>query len=536
VPAELERIINKAIQKNRDLRYQSAAELRTDLQHLNVAISASPATARETRRFGIRTAISLTAVLLLAGIGIGLFRPGSPRGAGDSIVVLPFENGGNDPDVSYLSEGLPDSITDALSRVRNVRVIARTTASMYKAPFDVRRIGRELHVRAVVTGKCSRARSQIRIQADLIDAAAGTELWGQQYEGSPDEVLRIQRDLVEQVSERLRVEMTTEDKGNLSRHSTNNPEAYRLYLQGRYALGRTDLPNIKMSIELFTKALEIDSLYALAHAGLADSYIAMSGAYVKPNDAMPKARAAANRALELDPGLPEAHVSLGIIDCWYEFSCKESTNEFKHALGLNPNDAMAHLWYGWALLFTGHAADAIIQAQAAHELDPLSPFVETGLGQMYYYAGDPQEAIQRIRRVVELDPTFFPGHYYLGVAYLFAKDYSNAIHELEAATHLDSEAALPVAYLVYIHAMLGRKEEAGDWFKRLNELRKTTNVGPVAVAVVQVALGHREEAMGFLQEAYRDRDDSLTILKFDPVFDSLHSDPRYQELESRLYR
>ena len=184
---------------------------------------------------------------------------------------------------------------------------------------------------------------------------------------------------------------------------------------------------------------------------------------------------------------------------------------------------MAHLWYGWALIVSRRVPDAIAQAQAAHELDPLSLYVETGLGQMYYYAGDPREAVQRIRRVVESDPAFFPGRYYLGVAYLFAKDYTNAIHELEAAAHLDPQSSPPAAYLAYSYTMLRKKEQAGAWSKRLDELQKTANIPRYLLAIVQAGLGDHEQAINLLKKAYQGRDDMLPELKFDPVFDSLHS-------------
>ena len=187
-------------------------------------------------------------------------------------------------------------------------------------------------------------------------------------------------------------------------------------------------------------------------------------------------------------------------------------------------------------MVTGHPQDAIEQALAAHELDPLSPFVETGLGQLYYFAGDPQEAVQRIRKVVQSDPTFFPGHYYLGVAYLFAERYNDAIREFEAAGRLDPDHPGPVAHLAYAHAMLGRKEQAGAWLKRLNGLKDTTNISPYLFAVVHAGLGDPEQAIGFLQKAYRDRDDFLILLKLDHVFNRLHSDPRYQELVNSLDR
>ena len=372
------------------------------------------------------------------------------------------------------------------------------------------------------------------MQADLVDASAGTQLWGKQYQGKPDDMLQIQEDVVRNVIERLRWDVSEATQRQLTRAPTTSPEAYELYLRGRHALSRSTVADTQKGIEFFQKALELDPAYALAYTGLADSYLGLSGMHLVPRDAMVKARAAAKHAVELDSALPEGHVSMGVTQMYYDYAWRESEEQFKRAINLNPFEPSVRLWYGWNLVLRGNHRAGIAQAQRAHELDPLSSFVETGLAQMHYFAGQPEVAIQRLRSVVGADAGFFNGHYYLGVAYLYAARYTEAIQELEQASRLDPQQAQPIGYMAYAYGKLGDTRSAELRLSELKKLSESRYVSRYVFAVALVGMSAKEEAIQSLQKAYDDRDDMLTLVKVDSLLDDLRVDLRFLELLQRM--
>ena len=497
---------------------------------------ASPATRlRQLLRKHALLAGGLSCVIsVVAAIGIWQFRASwqAPASIGsDSIVILPFSNLKNDPDLDFLADGLSESITNDLSRVPALRVIARTTAFKYKGhDADVRNLSRDLKVRLVATGAVSRNRDLVDVQADLVSASDGTQIWGQEYRGTIDTALAVRKDIVRNLTTRLRVQFRDGYQRDADRNTTQSRDAYQLYLQGRYALGRSSVPEVNKSIDLFHRALEIDPTYALAYSGLADSFLTLSGMYLKSDEAMMKARAAAERASQLDPDLADAHVSIGVIDGWHDFEWAKAAEELRRACEVNPNSAAARLWYAWNFVLNGRFREGIAQAELAHQLDPLSAFVETGLAQMYSYAGQREKAIQQLRGVVQSDPGFFNGHHYLGTVYLAAKQYREAISEFKKATQLDNSQPQPIAYLAYAHEMIGEHDQAQTYLHELKESRNNRYVSSVLFAIVFISLNDYDGAMKSLDEAYQVRDDMLSLINVDEIFAPLRADRRFAVL------
>ncbi len=539
IPEPLLGVVRRCLRKSREERFASLADVRLVLEELASGRPAARSGTNTRRPPGMaagllrgkrKLATSAAAAILLSSAGVVLLdRASVPVEARDSIAVLPFANVQQDAALEYMADGLAESITNSLSRFEAVRVVARSTAFGYKGRQpDLRELGKQLGVRALVTGRVSRSGDQLRVQADLVDAGAGTQLWGKQYQGTSDDLLAIHGDIVSNVSERLHVELA--DAATTIRASTGVPQAYELYLKGRYALSRSTVRDIQNGITLFQQALRLDPSYALAYAGLADSYLGLSGMYLTPRDAMAKAKAAAHRASELDPGLVDARVSRGVILAFHDFAWRDAEEEFRAAVDLRPDDPAVRLWYAWALLLTGRTDAGIRQALTAHELEPLSAFIETGLGQMYYLSGQHTAAIQRLRSLVAADPNFFNGHYYLGVAYLFTGQYGDAARELEQAHRLDPQQPQPLGYLAYALAKGGDVEAARAQLAALVKLAESRYVSGYVFAVATVALGPPAEPLRWLQKAYDDRDDMLVILKADSPFAELRSDQRVKQL------
>jgi serine/threonine-protein kinase len=539
-PTALVAILEKCLRKDPGHRYQQADDLR---QALGAATAREGTEAawrltnvfRRLQATGWRWRLSATAaaVAVVAVVAFGLRNQSAPQSTpgGYTVAVLPFESQADASDLEYIADGLSESVTNALSRLQALHVVARSRAFAYKGrSASVQEIGRALGVRTVVTGRVSRAGDRLRVQADLIDVAAGTQLWGQQYEGELGDLLRFQTDVAQEVSRRLGASPPTA----MMVRSTDAPKAYELYLRGRHALLQSTVPESQRAIALFQEALAIDPLYALAYAGLADSYSTLSGMYLPPTDAMVKAKAAALKALEIDPNLVPAHISLGIVRGFFDYDWRQAEMSLARAVELQPDDAMSRLWHGWMLEFMGLHDAALAEGFRAVDLDPLSSFIETGLGQMYYYGGRPEMAITRLGNVVRSAPDFFHGHFALGLAYLHVDRFADAIGALERARRLDPQQAQPLAYLIYAHARSGNVRTARERAAELEEMQRSRYVSAYLLAISALSTGSRGQAVTLLQRAYEERDDLIATLLTDAPFAELRSDPRVQELLSRI--
>jgi len=492
------------------------------------------------------TAIIVAGVLLTVAAGIVVFwrsnilrlenRRSEISPASHAIVDLPFENASDDPNTEYLAEGISETLINSLSELRNLRVIARATAFQYKGKqVDPERIGRELRVRAVVTGRVRQVQDALSIQVDLIDATNGTQLWGQSYDGKLSDALAVKQAIAREVTGKLKLRLSGEEERRLMQRDTVNAAAYQFYLKGRYFWNQRTADGLEKGINYFRKAIEADPGYALAYVGLADSYNFLGAfgiAILSPDEAMPKAKSAALKALEVDDSLSEAHASLAFVELYYEWDWAGAEKSFRRAIELNPNYAPAYQWYSHLLMSGGRTSDAISAAKRAAEIDPLSLPAVMNVGWQYHWAREYDSAVEHLRRVLQINPNFEQAHWALGLAYVGQAKMEEAVAELQKAIALSGGNSVYVAGLGDAYASGGNKAEAIRLRSQLEQ--KTTYVSPYWMATLQAALGEQDLALVSLEKAFTERNGGLIWLGADPRMDSLRSDPRFAALVERV--
>ncbi len=543
---ELERIITKALEKDRKLRYQTASDLRADLQRMKrdtdsgrvAPSSAVIPSARASPPWRGRTALAVCGVALAALLTLGSwFAVFRGRGeAIDSVAVLPFANANGDANTEYLSDGITESLINNLSQLPNLRVMARSTMFRYKGKeADPQKVGQDLRVGAVVSGRLLQRGDTVIVQAELMDVGKGSQLWGGQYNRKAADVFALQEDLSKEISEKLRLRLTGEEKQRLKKRYTENAEAYQLYLKGRYHWNKRTGEGMNKGVEYFQQAIEKDPNYALAYAGLADSY-AMLGAYglLRPETAYPRARTAATKAIELDDTLAEPHTSLLAVKLDYDWDWPGAEAEFQRSVQLNPAYPIAHHWYAMYLAAMGRREQALATISRARELDPLSVPINTHVGVVHYLGHQFDQAINRIRDALELDPNYVVAHWYLGQAYAEKGMYEDAIVESQRAVTLSPGNPKFLATLGYAYALSGNRGEARKLAQQLNELGKNRYVSPLDVAYVYAGLREKEQAFAWLKRAHQERSWGMYRIKVDPKLDRLRSDPRFQDLLRRM--
>jgi len=559
VPAELERIVSKALRKDRDERYQTVKDLLLDLQNLKQELEfekklersvsrksetftakreqASTIAARTTRIKLERRTILIAAVLTLAAVtGAYLYFGRTRRGAIDSIAVLPLVNVSNNPNTEYLSDGISESLINSLSQLPGVKVIASTSSLRYKGKeVDPREVARTLGVEAILTGRVSQRDDNLLINVELIRADDKTQIWGEQYDRKATDLLSVQREIAREITSNLRLKLSGAEQGRVTKHYTENPEAYQLYLKGRFYWNKRTGDAAKKAVEYFQQAIEIDPNYALAYAGLADAYQLLNlFADVSPKEAFPKAKTAAKRALELDETLAEAHTSLASSLFFYDRNYPEAEREFQRAIELNPNYATAHHWYGVTYLAKMQRFDeAIAELKRAQELDPLSLVINADVGNTYTQARQYDKAIEQLRKTIEMDQSFYFAHAQLGMAYQMKGDFHDAIAEYQKARQLNDDPFV-LALLGDIYAVSGRKDEALKILDQLKQLSKQRFVYAYGIALVYVGLGDKDQAFQWLEKSFQDHEARINRLKVDPLFDSVRSDARYADLIHRI--
>jgi serine/threonine protein kinase/tetratricopeptide (TPR) repeat protein len=543
IPPELEEIINKALHKDREQRQQHAAEIRAGLLRLERGTDSSWKAAPEnTASVSISTASQLqstgehTARTSTSQTQTGTLRAVRVSKIIDSLAVLPFENASRDPEHEYLSDGIAGSLINTLATVPKLRVMAQSTVFRYKGrALDPQAVGRELNVRAVLTGKIMQSGGSLRIGTELVDVATGTQLWGAQYDRPPGDIFAIQDEISGEISDKLRIKLTRAEKKRLTKRQTDDPEAYGLYLKGRHHWNQWTEDGFYKAIEYFQQAVAKDPAYALAYTGVADSYVLLGwNSYLPPKDAFPKAKIAAMRALRLDPDLGEAHTPLSAMYWLHDWQWQEAEAEFKRSMALSPAHPTASHWFAEFLMTVGRHEEAIARMKSSQELDPLSLIISVAIGWTFYHARRYDDAIEQLRRTVELDPHYPITYWILGLLFRKMGSYELAIAEGEKGVKLSGGSYLMRAALAQTLATAGRRNEAIQVLDDLTKLATQKYVAPYFFAGIHIGLGENDRAIECLEKSYEEHSHWLLYLHLDPSMDALRSNPRFQDLLQRI--
>jgi serine/threonine protein kinase/Tfp pilus assembly protein PilF len=586
VPAELERIVNKALTKNCEERYQSAKDLLIDLRNLKRKLevdaeidrtvspefrsaSSTRSTARDQSAPDTASAATATATgdashtassaeyfvsgikrhklaalvaavaLVLSAVALSAYLRGRNRDASiDSIAVLPFENRSVDAETEYLSEGLAESLIYRLSQLPNLRVTPPSVALHYKdKQADAVKAGNELGVSAVLSGRIIQRGDNLTISAELVDVRNNKLLWGEQYDRKISDLLQTQREIAREIVEKLRLRVSGEEKG-LAKHYTENNDAYQLYLKGRFYWNKRTEDAMRKALAYYQQAIQTDPNFALAYSGLADAYDLLGAADasggMSPHEAMPKAKAAALKALEIDDTLAEPHVSLAHVKYYYDRDWASAEREYRRAIELNPNYPTAHQWYAVYLMSAGRFNEAVAENRRAQELDPLSLPINMTLGWVLLNARQYDQSAEQLRKTLEMDPNFLLAHHRLGLVYQQQGKYDEAMAEFKQVLNLSPGKPLGIATLAHAYALAGKRAEAQKGLAELQELSKQRYVSSFSIALIYAALGDKDQAFVWLDKADKERDANMARLEVDPRLDALRSDPRFADLERRM--
>ena len=454
-----------------------------------------------------------------------------------SIAVLPFANLSHDPDNAYFAAGIQDEIITRLSKIGDLKVISCTSTQRFKsAPDDIPAIASQLRVANVLEGSVQRTPDKVRVNVQLIKAATDDHLWADTFDRQLNDIFGVESEIAKTIAETLRAKLSGSEQNAIAARPTENTDAYQLYLRGRFFWNKRTGQNLNKAADYFNQAIAADPNYALAYVGLADSYVLMPfyGAGM-PQDCYPKAKAAAEKALQLDNTLAEAHTSLAQVFCYYDLDFIRAAREYQRAIELNPNYPTAHQWYGSsALTALGRFDEAIPELKRAIALDPLSLVINADLGNSYYRARRYDEAIKQLRKTVDLDPGFYYAHWNLGSALAANGDLAGAIEEYEKARSLNDDPSM-LGLLGNAYAAVGKKAEAIKIRDELEAISKQRYVSDYSFAIVNLGLGDRDEALRRLQRSYQDRaGDSLRFIRVDPLLDPLRRDPRFEALSEKI--
>jgi TolB-like protein/Flp pilus assembly protein TadD len=484
-----------------------------------------------------RIALAIAVILLVIGAaGVAAYLKTSKTGQIDSIAVLPLENRSSNPDSDYIPDGITESINNSLARLPSLTVIPHSVAFHYKGKaMDVRKVGEELHVQTVLAGSVAQRGDDLTINVELDDIRNGKQLWGEQYHRKLADLLAVQSDIAREVSQRLRAQLSAEDQKKLTKGSTENPEAYRLYLKGKYYTDKFTEEGFETGIDYFNQAIAVDPNYGLAYSGLAYNYVNQMDWYLSPSEAGPKIKEAAEKALAIDGSDARAHLTLAILAHWYEWKWAEAEDGFKRTLALSPNNAEALSYYAWFLTSMGRNDEAVAEVRRGQQADPLWAFATFSTGAVLLFARQWDPASEQLRRAIELDPNFWFSHCLLGRAYEHKGRLPEAIAEFQRALEIEKDNGEIWSGLGNAYAVSGKKAEAQKVLDHLKELSAHGWVAPYNVAVIYAGLGEKDQAFALLEQAYKDRSYYMaTYLATDERLDNLRSDPRFADLRRRV--
>ena len=533
-PPALNSIVFKCLSKAPAARYQTATDLAAALTKASITGRHNVVDRITPHRFRLMIALASLAVLGIAGVAVGIYWKRIHSGQIDSIAVLPLDMRSTDPEADYISDGIAESINNSLAQIPDVKVIPYSVALHYKGKaVDIQKTGDALQVRTLLTGRVAQHGDNLSIGVELDDVRNGKQLWGQQYTGKVGDLLRVESDIAREVSQRLRSQHFTSDQQKLALGSTENPEAYRLYLKGEHYTSKFTKDGFDKGINYLNQALAIDPNYALAYSALANNYINQADWFMAPKIAGPKAREAAQKALELDGSNAEAHVVLAIESQWYEWDWAAAEREFKRAIELNPDNEDARGYYSWFLPIMGRGDEAIAEAKRGLQTDPLSTGLNGNLGSVFVFTHQWDKAIEQLHTSIDLDPNYWFDHYFLGRAYQQKGRFPEAIAALKQGISLGGATEV-WSSLGHAYAVSDKRREAQKVIDHLKELSVHEYVAPYNFAVIYAGLGDKDEAFVWLNRAYQERSYLLTYLTVDERLDNLHSDPRFAELRRRV--
>ena len=524
IPPELEHIVHMCLAKDRDQRYQSMAELRSDLKKITTRVSQElyVSGAEVTQQFPPAAAIRTSTATAIA--------------PGRSIAVLPFDNLSADAENDYFCDGLAEDLINALSRIDELRVMARTSAFALKGKsLSVGEIGGILKVGAVVEGSVRRAGNRLRINVQLINVADGYPLWSERYDQQMADLFDVQDEISLAIVKALKVKLLGEEQTEVLKRHTENTKAYELYLKGRYQFNKWSEDGYQRAIEFFEQAIAEEPDYALAYCGLSDSYSNLRYfGFMPSSEVLPKQRAAAMKALETDPMLAEAHISLAYLKLFYEWDWSGAEQQFKQALSLNPHFAIERSMYGLLLGITDRPAEALAQGERALELDPLSLVSSMDVGWIFWAACDYQRMKEQGRRVIELEPMFYGGHYLMGMAAWSNLEYDEAIEAMEKAMALGG-GLMMLGQLGHLYGEAGQTEKTQQVLEQLFALREQRNVPSIHFGLAYAGLGELDHAFKWLDKAYEEHDGPLIFLGvYGSSRNCLRGDPRLAAILQKM--
>ena len=453
-----------------------------------------------------------------------------------SVAVLPFENKSGNPDSEYLSDGLAESLIYRLSQLSNLKVSPRSSVFRYKGKdIDAEKIGAELGVDAVMSGRLTQRGDNLTISIDLIDVRNKKTLWGEQFERKMSDLLTTHSEIASAITNKLQIKLSGNDTTGMTKQYTSNNEAYQLYLQGRYFWSKRSSGNLKRATELLKAATEKDPNFALAYAGLADCY-AVSYYYVgeRPRELMPLAKTYAAKAIQLDPTLAEPHATLAFASWLLDWDRVTAEKEFRRAIELNPNYPTAHHWYSRYLRGVGRQDEAFREIKRAEELDPLSLVIINNVAEMHIDRGDLNQASKEAQRLITLEPTFWPGHQTLAIVLVKQGRYAEALAETQKSVEYANRSNAPLALLGHVYARLGRRSDAEAVVKELEKRYLDKQADGRDVAIVYAGLEDKDKAFEWLEKSFADRGVFLVFLRLEPLLEPLRSDPRWNDLERRV--